>query len=198
MRKYLDTSLLTWKNKPNNYAIGKHRVIMETMPFTDLWAKTHYQFTHNNAPSLTFSIGQNFTFSCKVKYQFKNKYDQAGLLVYANDENWFKVCVEYIDEQTSLVSTVVTFHGFSDWSSYTIGSAVEDMWFRVSHSEQDFFVENSFDGIVYKQMRMFHMKLRGQKFKVGFFAASPLESSFDAVFSDMIVEDCLFEEYRGE
>lgn len=198
MRKELDISLMKWKNKPTNYVVGRSRVIFETMPFTDLWSKTYYEYTHNNAHSLTFKIEQNFTFSCHVHYKYKKQFDQAGLVIYANDDNWFKICVEYVDEKSSLLSTVVTYHGFSDLSSYAIGSAVDSMWYRVSHSNQNILVENSFDGIHYKQMRLFHMKFRGDKFEVGLFAASPNDSSFDVEFKDMIVEDCILKEYKGE
>lgn len=198
MRKELDTSRMIWKNKPTNYVVGRNRVIFETTPYTDLWSKTYYGYTHNNAHSLIFKIEQNFTFSCKVRYKYKEAYDQAGIVIYANDENWFKICVEYIDEQSSLLSTVVTYHGFSDFSSYSIGSAVEQMWYRVSHFNENILVENSFDGIHYKQMRMFHMKFRGDKFEVGLFAASPNDSSFDVEFTEMIVEDCILKEYKGD
>lgn len=194
MRKELDTSILQWKNKPNNYVVGRSRIIFETMPYTDLWSRTLLGTIKNNAHSITFKIEQNFTFSCKVNYHFKKEYDQAGLVIYANDDNWFKICVEYIDEQHSLLTTVVTYHGFSDCSTTSIGSAVETMWFRVTHYNENIVVENSFDGIHYKQMRIFHMKFRGDKFEVGMFAASPKESSFDVIFEDMIVEDCIIKE----
>lgn len=194
MRKELDTSILKWKNRPINYVVGRNRIIFETMPNTDLWSRTLFGTVKNDAHSLTFRIEQNFTFSCKVNYHFKEKFDQAGMVIYANDDNWFKLCVEYIDEQHSLLSTVVTYHGYSDASTHSIGSAVETMWFRVTHYYENIIVENSFDGIHYKQMRVFHMKFRGDKFEVGMFAASPKDSSFDVTFEEMIVEDCIIKE----
>ena len=41
MKKCVDTSLMDWINKPNNYIIGKSKVIMETKPFTNFWGKTY-------------------------------------------------------------------------------------------------------------------------------------------------------------
>ncbi|MEF9968543.1 MAG: DUF1349 domain-containing protein, partial [Longicatena sp.] len=79
-------------------------------------------------------------------------------------------------------------------STHSIGSAVETMWFRVSHFNENMLVENSFDGVHYKMMRMFHMKFRKDKFEVGMFAASPTNSSFDVQFKEMIVEDCIIKE----
>ena len=65
------------------------------------------------------------------------------------------------------------------------------MWYRLSRSGQDFLIENSGDGAVYKQMRIFHMHKAIQTTNIGIYACSPLKSSFDAVFTGMEFVDCM-------
>ncbi|MCI7222439.1 MAG: DUF1349 domain-containing protein [Firmicutes bacterium] len=198
MKKCVDTSLMDWINKPNNYIIGKSKVIMETKPFTNFWGKTYYHHTQSNGSALVLDIKQNFSFSVRVDYDYKNQFDQSGMLLYASSDNWVKIYTEDIDDECISVSCSVCIHGYCDTSSMRMGKAIKYIYFRIDHLDEDFRVLYSLNKRKYKTMRIFHLKNRTGKFKVGIYAASPKDSSFDVVFSEMIISDCEWKAYNKE
>lgn len=194
-----DIKNLSWKNKPERYLVNDSKIIIETKPYTDLWSMTYFDYVKTNSPILSFKISKDFSMTLRVSYNFLENEDQCGMVVYSNDENWFKCCCMRLNENISLLSTTLTFHGYSDISSREIGSGIKYMYFRISHRNDDFIVENSFNGLRFKHMRTFHLKMRLEYFNVGFYACSPLYSSFDATFDKIKLENCLWPKYnKGE
>ncbi|MCF0109717.1 MAG: DUF1349 domain-containing protein [Erysipelotrichaceae bacterium] len=194
MKRKVDMKEMRWVNPPHHYVVKKNCVIMETDPYTNLWAQTYWKITQQNAHAFVFDIEDEFTFTMRMDFRFNEHYDQAGMIIWANDDNWFKIGMEYVDKEHSYLGTTVTYHGFSDYSSREIASGMSSMYFRLSHRDEDFKVENSFDGVRFRQMRMFHLKNRTGKFSVGIYACSPLDSSFDVTFSEMTLEPCIWEQ----
>lgn len=196
--KKVDMQRCHWLNEPQYYILNENKLIVSTDPFTDLWSRTYYDLIKNNPPILYYHSKEDGTVTVRCEYKFKKKYDQCGLVVYITEDCWFKMCVEYIDNSVSLVSTVVTMNGYSDCSSMNISSDIHSMFFRLHRRGFDFKVENSFDGRHFKQMRIFHLDPLGQQLKVGIYACSPLESSFDAVFTHFTFDACRWDKYKGE
>jgi len=62
--------------------------------------------------------------------------------------------------------------------------------------KSDFLIENSFDGVAYKQMRIFHLMKGNDKINFGLLACSPGKSTFDAVFTDVNISHCMWEEHK--
>ena len=183
----------SWLNKPARYNNANNQVEIFTEPGTDLWQRTYYGFRHNNAPAFLMEMEGDFTFAVKATYKANYLYDQCGLLMYYNSENWLKVSVEYENEEISRLGSVVTNLGYSDWATTDIPSAVTQIWYRLSRRGQDFYIEYSFDDKNFKQMRILHMHVDINKINIGVYACSPLESSFKAVFSDFKISECLWE-----
>lgn len=192
-----ELSLYHWMNKPKNYVVEKNRLIIETEPETDLWQRTFYGTQKVNAPAFMREIEGDFTFLVKTEFEESSfLYDQCGLLMFVDDENWIKVSVEFCNEQVSWLGSVVTNLGYSDWAATNIPSVVSEMYYRFSKRDQDFFIENSFDGVNYMQMRMLHMHKIPEKVNIGVYACSPLQNSFNAVFSVFGPGPCQWEEYK--
>ena len=173
-------------------------MLIETEPGTDLWQRTYYGFQNENAPGLLKKLTVDFTFGVKSEFEEANfMYDQSGVLLYIDKENWVKASVEFENDQFSRLGSVVTNLGYSDWATTDVPSGISEMWYRLSRRGQDFYIENSVDGISYRQMRMFHMHSSVAKIRVGVYACSPLKSSFDAVFSEFKIGKCIWPEYKG-
>ena len=165
--------MMRWMNDPERFIINEKEIIIETSPYTSLWSRTYFKNVTFNAPILIFPVEENFTFSAKVNFSFNEVDDQAGILVHANSDNYLKACVQCYDNSTNLLSTTLTSHGYSDIASREIGNFIQIVYLRLSHRDGDFLIENSFDGIHYKHMRMFHLKMREGHFNVGIYACSP-------------------------
>ena len=60
----------------------------------------------------------------------------------------------------------------------------------VSYTKQknDFIIEYSDDGISWKQLRIAHLHSKFNELNVGIYACSPMDSTFDVVFDNYILE----------
>ena len=118
--------------------------------------------------------------------------------MYLDSDNWLKASLEYESSQIQRLGSVVTNNGYSDWASTDVDASVKTIWFRFSRREDDFCVENSFDGVSFKQMRICHMFNAGKEICFGIYACSPENSSFKAVFTDMELTECKWLAHDGQ
>ena len=192
-----DTEQLIWVNEPKEYSISEHKITLRTEPGTDFWQRTYYGFRNDNAPALLTKTSEPyFTFEVKTAFDSKRRFDQSGVIVYQDEENWFKASCEYENETYQRLGSVVTNHGYSDWATTDIPADHKVMYYRLSRRERDFLIEFSFDGVEYRQMRIFHLAAAKDEVRFGVYACSPEHSSFEAVFTDFRCGDCVWEEHR--
>lgn len=185
-----------WINQPRVFSLESDRLNMITDPETDLWQGTYYGFRNDNAHAFIYEVKGDFTFTVKTAFEAKAQYDQCGLILYEDSENWTKASVEYENHDYARLGSVVTNLGWSDWATTDIPATITVVWYRLSRREQDFYLEFSYDGEQFRQMRMFHMHYPVGTAGVGVYACSPLKSSFKALFSDFELAPCNWEEYH--
>jgi uncharacterized protein len=82
------------------------------------------------------------------------------------------------------------------WATTDISADIKTIFYRLSRRESDFCIENSFDGLVYKQMRIFHLFEGAEEIQFGVYACSPEISSFEAVFSELELTECKWEAHQ--
>ncbi len=189
-----------WIHEPKKYTIGDGMVSITTEPYTDLWQRTYYHFRNDNAPIFQTETDEKF-FSFTVKTNFTDshqRYDQCGIVMYLDSENWLKACIEYENEKFAHLGSVVTNNGYSDWATTEIPVAIKSMWYRFSRREDDYCIECSDDGIKFKQMRVCHMHKGGGIIQFGIFACSAENSSFDAVFTNFSFGKCAWKAHDGQ
>ena len=191
-----------WTREPKKYVIQDGKVVITTEKGTDLWARTYYGFQNDNAPVLQIRTEeQYFSFIVKTEFDRDKRFDQCGIAMYLDSDNWFKASIEYEDEKIQRLGSVVTNHGYSDWATTDISSEIKSLWYRFSRRGSDYCIECSQDGVNFKQMRIFHMWEGAGEIVFGIYAASPTEGSFDAVFSHMMITECMWKsdaEWRVE
>lgn len=182
---------LEWIRKPAEAEVADGKVIIMTETGTDLWQRTYYGFQNDNAPVLQAKTSEKyFSFVVKTQFESKVRFDQCGVAMYLNSDNWFKASIEYENDQIQRLGSVVTNHGYSDWATTDISSNIREMWYRLSRRESDYCIECSTDGVYFKQMRIFHMWEGAGEISFGIYACSPTEGSYRAVFTDMKFMDC--------
>lgn len=183
---------LVWTRPPKQYTIADDRVTITTEPGTDLWQRTYYGFQNDNAPVLQMQTLEPY-FSFVVKTEFPtshHRYDQCGIVMYLDSDNWLKASIEYENESYQRLGSVATNLGYSDWATTDIPASVKSMWYRFSRRESDYCIECSEDGVNFKQMRICHMHAGSGEIRFGIYACSPENSSFEAVFSHMALTEC--------
>lgn len=191
---------LIWTREPQNYKISDGEIEIITAPCTDLWQRTYYHFRNDNAPVLQMETEEKY-FSFVVKTEFADshhRFDQCGIVLYLDSENWLKGSIEYDNETYQHLGSVVTNHGYSDWATTEIPASIKSMWYRLSRREDDFCIECSTDGEVFQQMRVCHLWEAKETIRFGIYACSPEESSFKAVFTHMELTECKWLAHDGQ
>lgn len=190
MENQLKLSEFRWLNQPRKFSIENGRLIIISDPETDFWQRTYYGFRNDNGHAFVKEVAGDFTFSVKTEFDTKNQYDQCGIILYQDSENWSKASVEFENQNFARLGSVVTNIGYSDWATTDIPATVSSVWYRLSRRKQDFYIEYSYDGDNYMQMRIFHMHEPISIARVGVYACSPLNSSFMADFSEFNLGNC--------
>ncbi len=189
-----------WIREPKDYTTEGNKVSIITKPHTDLWQRTYYHFRNDNAPVFQMETDKQF-FSFTVKTDFTDshqRFDQCGIVMYLDSENWLKASVEYENDKFQHLGSVVTNNGYSDWATTEIPVTVKTMWYRFSRREDDYCVECSEDGVKFKQMRVCHMHKGGSTIRFGIYACSPEDSSFKASFTDFGFGECKWLAHDGQ
>ena len=190
---------MKWTRPPKEYTVNDDKIEIITEPRTDLWQRTYYLFRNDNAPLLQTETEEKFfSFTVKTDFDSKVRFDQSGIVMYLDSENWLKASVEYENGVIQRLGSVVTNHGYSDWATVDIDDTVKSIWFRLSRRNDDFCIEKSFDGINFKQMRICHIFEVQGTIRFGIYACSPEESSFKATFTDMEITECKWTPHNGQ
>ena len=200
-----------WLNKPNIFKVSDSRIAIKTEPGTDFWQRTYYGFRNDNAPALLIESHIDFTFTVRVSFDYKSRFDQCGVIIYLDSNNWFKASVEHENGTISRLGSVVTNNGYSDWATTDV-TPVDLIWYRLHRQGPDFLIESSADGKTYQQMRIFHLhflennssaETKGaaahkvsRVIQFGLYACSPEQSTFEATFDCFKLENCQWGPHR--
>ena len=194
-----DSTKLKWTRCPSDYSISNDKIEITTVPFTDLWQRTYYHFRNDNAPVLQMETEEQFfSFTVKTAFESKHRFDQCGIVMYLDSDNWLKGSIEYENETFQHLGSVVTNNGYSDWATTEIDAGIKSMWYRLSRRKDDYCIECSEDGLVFKQMRVCHMWKGAGTVQFGVYACSPENSSFKAVFTNMELSECKWLAHDGQ
>ena len=139
-----------------------------------------------------------FSFVVKTRFESNHRFDQCGVVLYLDSENWLKASIEYENDQIQHLGSVVTNGGYSDWATTEIPANIKEMWFRLSRRNDDYKLECSENGVIFKQMRICHLVNGAGTIRFGVYACSPEDSSFKAVFTDMALTECKWLAHDGQ
>ncbi|MCT4784013.1 MULTISPECIES: DUF1349 domain-containing protein [Exiguobacterium] len=163
-----------WMNEPSDVEAAE-RLTFRTLPDTDFWRNTHYGFNRMTAHALLTGVTAK-RFTCRATLEMKPNamYDQAGILLYVNDDHWLKTSVEYIPDGPSHLGAVVTSHGYSDWSTRDFSN--EEMGgpltFELVYTDGDVEVFFEYGNGTREQLRIAHLH-DVSSLQVGPYACSP-------------------------
>jgi len=170
---------MTWFNEPTEWTVSNNSLSMFVTPKSDYWRISHYGFTVDDAPFLYTERGGEFEVKVKISAKYKNRFDQAGIMLRIDHENYIKAGIEFVDGKYNL-STVVT-HRTSDWSIVPIDKEIPFIWIKAIRrlDAVEFFY--SFDDKEYVMMRNAWLQ-DNHPVMVGLMGASPDGDGFQAKF----------------
>ena len=172
---------MQWFNEPESWEINDNVLTMDVTPQSDYWRISHYGFTVDDAPFLYTTRGGEFEVKVKISGEYKVRFDQAGLMLRIDKENYIKTGIEYVDGKYNL-SAVVTHHT-SDWSVITLDRPVPYIWIKAVRRLDAVEVFYSFDDKEYIMMRNAPLQ-DNSPVMVGLMAACPDGQGFKAKFEN--------------
>ena len=81
---------MQWFNEPESWSVKGGRLTMDVTPQSDYWRISHYGFTVDDAPFLYTLRGGEFEVKVKISGEYKVRFDQAGLMLRIDKENYIK------------------------------------------------------------------------------------------------------------
>ena len=176
---------MQWFNEPENWAVKGSTLTMDVTPQSDYWRISHYGFTVDDAPFLYTVRGGEFEAKVKISGEYKERFDQASLMLRIDKENYIKAGIEFVDGKYNL-STVVT-HKTSDWSVIELDKPVEFVWIKAVRRLDAVEIFYSFDDKHYTMMRNCWMQ-DNTPVMVGMMAACPDGKGFKAKFEGFSIK----------
>lgn len=176
---------MNWFNEPEKWEVKDKKTFKMFVPAqTDYWRIAHYGFTVDDAPFYYATYGGEFEVKVKMTGNYVTTFDQLGIMLRINEENWIKAGVEFVNGKQN-VSAVVT-HKTSDWSVVELEKAPRSLWMKAVRKLDAVEIFYSLDDKKYTMIRTCWFK-DNTPVMVGLVGASPDGKGFDAVFEDFKV-----------
>jgi regulation of enolase protein 1 (concanavalin A-like superfamily) len=172
-----------WLNEPENWSADPSGDLMlVTDRGTDFWCQTHYGFTRDSGHFLGFTAPGAFTAQIRIRGEYEQLYDQAGIMVRVDEHRWVKAGIEMSDGRAMLGSVLTV--GQSDWATGPYEHPAQDFWMRATVSKGVLRLQASADGHTWPLVRLAPFPISAS-YQVGPMACTPERSGLRVRFSDL-------------
>jgi uncharacterized protein len=121
---------MQWLNEPASWQRTGDVLRVNVDPGTDFWRTTGYGYVHDNGHVYGELLPGDLDVSVRVRGAFASQYDQAGIMLRADEETWLKTGLEFFEGRPRL-STVLT-AGWSSWMVADLPPGTDEVTLRVS------------------------------------------------------------------
>ena len=133
MMKTIAWSEGTWTREPVSLSQDGAVLTVEAAAESDWWRTTAYGFIHDDGHALVKEFPNESAVEVSFILNYTEQFDQAGIFITADHENWIKAGVEFCDGFPQ-VGAVVT-QANSDWSVAPVAEWInKEVTIRVSRS----------------------------------------------------------------
>ena len=130
----LDWNQGSWTSTPENTIEAGNELWVTAKPESDYWNRTSYGFIHDSGHGLISDLKPNQAMQLEFYLDFDQQFDQAGLILFSDNDHWIKTGVEFSDGFPQ-VGAVVT-NKFSDWSVSPVSEWMNSwVMVRISRTE---------------------------------------------------------------
>jgi regulation of enolase protein 1 (concanavalin A-like superfamily) len=151
-------------------------------PRTDLFVAPDGSAPISSAPRLVAPAAGDFLLSGRVDVELRATFDAGALLVWADERNWAKLCLELSPQRDAMVVSVVTRGVSDDCNSLVVEG--ESVWLRVARLGPAYAFHASTDGTFWRLIRHFALAVDVDP-QVGFLAQSPTGDGCAATFEEL-------------
>lgn len=172
---------MQWLNEPAAWSTAGHQITVKTSPKTDFWRVTHYGFIRDNGHFYFERVSTDFVVEVSIRGNYKELYDQAGLMIRFDEKHWIKTGIEYV-EGIQHMSTVVT-HDYSDWSVTPLTTPPASLRLRLERRQDAVHISYADANLKYTLLRLAYFPIVPE-IQVGIMCASPDGDGYEVVFDD--------------
>jgi len=171
-----------WLNPPVSFDLSDEGLRVTTALESDFWRETSYGFIHSSGHALLNDFPQDSAIELSWVLDYQEQFDQAGLFIYSDEENWMKAGIEYADGAPQL-GAVVT-RGKSDWSVAPVPEWMgREVHLRISRTGDAITIRAKLDGD-WKLVRLAPLD-PDKSWKAGLHAASPSRAELTVLFTSI-------------
>jgi regulation of enolase protein 1 (concanavalin A-like superfamily) len=175
-----------WLNPPMKTELSPEGFTVTASEKSDFWRETSYGFVHNDGHALLNDFPQDSALELSWMLNYREQFDQAGLMVYHDDRNWIKAGVEFADGSPQL-GAVVT-NGKSDWSVAPVSEWMnKEVFLRFSRTGDALTIRAKAEG-EWRLVRLVPLD-PNLDWKVGLFCASPTRAGLKILFKSLKVTE---------
>lgn len=171
----------SWHNEPRQWSLEARTLAVRSDENTDFWRDTYYGFTRDSGHFFGRAWEGDFTASLRIQGRYQALYDQAGIMVRIDEQNWIKAGIELSDGAACLGS-VLTLER-SDWSTSPYAGDPSDFYLRVTVQAGVLRLQMSADGRRWPLLRLCPFP-KAPAYHVGPMLCTPERSGLDVTFSD--------------
>lgn len=171
-----------WMNEPASAKINGSEITVRSKAKTDFWQKTYDGYVADSGHFFHLPAAGDFTFTALINGNYATQYDQAGLMVRIDAENWMRCGTEFIDGKR--FASVVFTRTWSDGSTLPDLSETEPIWWRVVRKNDSIETFCSLKGDKFMSVRMGYFPTQ-RTVEVGLMCAAPSGGGFDASFKSL-------------
>ena len=173
---------MQWLNEPASWQRTGDVLRVSVDPGTDFWRTTGYGYVHDNGHIYGELLPGDLDVSVRVRGAFANQYDQAGIMLRADEHTWLKTGLEFFEGRPRL-STVLTM-GCSSWMVADLPPGTDEVTLRVSRRGDAVEVRYAAgDGVAELAALVFMPP--GREMLAGIVCAAPEGSGFSVAFHDL-------------
>jgi regulation of enolase protein 1 (concanavalin A-like superfamily) len=181
-----------WLHEPPEWNDDGSKLSFRTKGGVDFWRSTLVNTVADDGHLYYNEVNGDFAATVRVSGDYRDQYDQAGLFVRQDQNNWLKCGVEHImgnwaerykyDGSALVVCSGLTTNGWSEWSPLPqLPKNPDFVWMQVVREGKTFFVSFSLDGSKYHVIKLFALP-DATKVLVGRYATSPAGKGFNVSF----------------
>ena len=122
-----------WTRLPVSITQTNDLLKVEAAESSDWWRTTSYGFIHDDGHALLKDFPQDTSVEVSFILNFTEQFDQCGILIRSDEENWIKAAVEFSDGYPQLGAVVTQTR--SDWSTGRVTEWIgKEVTIRVSRT----------------------------------------------------------------
>lgn len=184
---------LHWMNEPPKWNDDGKTLTIEAAGDTDFWCNTFVDYVKDSGHFYYEIVPGDFVATVRFEAEYRDQYDQAGLFVRQDANNWLKCGVEIVNGtwardykyrgSAHLIMAGLTANGWSEWA--TLPQLPENpphVWMRMIREGKTLFVDYSLDGKDFTVLKLCALPT-AKELWIGRYAAAPSGTGFTSRFT---------------